>query len=279
MPSPAVNPWKFRAALHFGSAFTPLLIPDLLLTEAMRRMKPPPLRSFLLSLAFLGFGACFLTAFKPRGDRTRLRSVIDLEDTGALARRGVLQTPGVDEAILAFRKKFPQVMASPNPSYLGTSCSEDDLRRRFQALGNTIGREEALSIATKEPLLLAMQEDNLKASWEALIEEVCAGDRLEALRLVRQRPVCLVAPADGFKGKSKAEFEAVAEAEDAFRPVTNTLKEIGPEGLALGAAALGVAALGAFASKGAPAKAAKSFDKDRKTPIDKAKDPKKGTMS
>lgn len=37
--------------------------------------------------------------------------------------------------------------------------------------------------------------------------------------------------------------------EDAFRPATETLKDLGPEGVALGAAALGIAALGAMAEK------------------------------
>ena len=41
------------------------------------------------------------------------------------------------------------------PDYLGTSCSEADLRRRFQSLGETIGRQEALGLVLKEPLLLA----------------------------------------------------------------------------------------------------------------------------
>jgi hypothetical protein len=50
-------------------------------------------------------------------------------------------------------------------------------------------------------------------------------------------------------GKTLAEFEAVSQMEDAFRPATETLKDLGPEGVALGAAALGIAALGAMAEK------------------------------
>ena len=50
-------------------------------------------------------------------------------------------------------------------------------------------------------------------------------------------------------GKTLAEFEAVSQMEDAFRPATEALKDLGPEGVALGAAALGIAALGAMAEK------------------------------
>ncbi|CAK9110657.1 unnamed protein product [Durusdinium trenchii] len=192
----------------------------------------------VLSSAFeSGVALChfaLLSAMLARLRKLSLRagSVIDIEDTGPLSRRAILQSPGSDEAIAAFKKKFPQVMASPNPNYLGTSCSESDLRRRFQALGESIGREEALGLATKEPLLLAMQEENLKASWEAFLDEVCMGNRAQALRVVRQRPVCLVGPAEGFKGKTLAEFEAVAGVEETFR-----------------AAALGIAALEALGNK------------------------------
>lgn len=200
----------------------------------------------------------------------RAGSVIDIEDTGPLSRRAILQSPGSDEAIAAFKKKFPQVMASPNPNYLGTSCSESDLRRRFQALGESIGREEALGLATKEPLLLAMQEENLKASWEAFLDEVCMGNRAQALRVVRQRPVCLVGPAEGFKGKTLAEFEAVAGVEETFRPVGETLKEIGPQGLALGAAALGIAALEALGNK---AKAQGAIEKEKRRSKDSTPTP------
>lgn len=164
--------------------------------------------------------------------------------------QAILLTPGMEEAVEAFKKKFPQVMAKAKPDYLGTSCSEEDLRRRFQSLGQTIGRDEALGLVLGEPLLLAMQEENLKASWEAMLE-VAKSDRLAALRVVRKRPGALIAPAAGFKGKSLGDFEAVAQMEDAFRPATDTLKSLGPEGIALGAAALGMAALGAMGAKAA----------------------------
>lgn len=151
----------------------------------------------------------------------------------------------------AFRKKFPEVMAKERPDYLGTACSEADLRRRFQSLGETLGREEALGLVLREPLLLAMQERNLQASWKAMLDVAACDGRspAEALRVVRKRPGCLIAPAEEFKGKTLAEFEAVSQMEDAFRPATETLKDLGPEGVALGAAALGIAALGAMAEK------------------------------
>ena len=57
--------------------------------------------------------------------------------------------------------------------------------------------------------------------------------------------------------------QAVNEFEDAVRPATDTLKAVGPEGLALGAAALGLAALGAISSKGRSAKVPLE-NKDRK---------------
>lgn len=164
------------------------------------------------------------------------------------ARQGILLAPGSEEAIEAFRKKFPKVMAKERPEYLGTACSEQHLRRRFQNLADTIGREEALGLALTEPLLLAMQEENLRASWEAMLE-VAKEDREAALRVVRRRPGCLIGPKEGFKGKTLAEFEAVADLDEAFRPATETLKELGPEGLALGAAAIGMAALGAMGQK------------------------------
>lgn len=162
--------------------------------------------------------------------------------------QAILLAPGSDEAIAAFKQKFPGVMAKSSPNYLGTPCSEEDLRRRFQALGETIGRDEALGLVLREPLLIAMQEENLRSSWQAMLE-VAKQDRAEALRVVRKRPGCLIAPAEGFKGKTLADFEAVAQMEDVFRPATETLKEIGPEGVALGAAALGLAALGAMGAK------------------------------
>jgi hypothetical protein len=45
-----------------------------------------------------------------------------------------------------------QVMAKERPDYLGTACSEADLRRRFQSLGETLGREEALGLVLREML-------------------------------------------------------------------------------------------------------------------------------
>ena len=55
-----------------------------------------------------------------------------------------------------------------------------------------------------------MQEENLKASWRALLEVAATDGRTaqEALEVVRQRPGCLIAPAEGFQGKTLAEFEA-----------------------------------------------------------------------
>ncbi|CAK0812496.1 unnamed protein product [Prorocentrum cordatum] len=163
---------------------------------------------------------------------------------------GVLQVPGTDEAVAAFRAKFPKVMEKPRPDYLGTSCTEPELRARFQALGalDGVGRDSALGLVLQEPLLLAMEAESLGATWEALVR-VAEGDRLEALRVARRRPQCLLSSAAGFEGKTLREFDAVADAADQFKPVTDTLQSIGPEGVAMGAAALGVAALGALVGK------------------------------
>jgi len=173
----------------------------------------------------------------------------DVEDA-RFARMAVLQPPGLDEAVAEFARRFPKVAASDRPTYLGTPCGPAELRSRFQALGALVGRESALPLAKGEPLLLVMEEQNLRASWEALVR-VAGGDRQAALRVALTHPGCLTAPASTFEGKTLQEFESTGKVMDAFRPVTETLREIGPEGLAVGAAALGVAALGALASRGA----------------------------
>mmetsp|Transcript_55513 Transcript_55513/g.180052 ORF Transcript_55513/g.180052 Transcript_55513/m.180052 type:complete len:139 (+) Transcript_55513:116-532(+) len=100
----------------------------------------------------------------------------------------------------------------------------------------------------KEPLLLAMLAPNLQASWEALLE-VAGDDRAEALRVMRRNPACLMGQASELRTKTLRDFELAADGLDMLKPVTNVMKEIGPEGVALGAAALGFAALGALASK------------------------------
>lgn len=165
-----------------------------------------------------------------------------------VAKRAVLQVPGADEAVSAFALKFPKVVAKPRPDYLGTPCSEDQLRERYQALGALVGRDEALPLVREEPLLLAMEAYNLRASWEALLE-VAKGDRVAALRVVQRHPNCLVASSREFQGKSLDQFESMADLMQTFRPVGKKLQDIGPEGFAVGAAAFGVAALGALAAK------------------------------
>jgi len=191
---------------------------------------------------------------EPRADRPTIPQAVDVEDD-RWSRMAVLQVSGADDAVAAFTQKFPQVMSKAQPNYLGNPCGEPELRANFQALGLTIGRDEALDLVREEPLLLAMLPENLKSSWEAMLNDVARGDRNAALRVVRRRPTCLIAPADEFAGKTLKEFDAVSDATDAFKPVTDTLRDIGPEGVALGAAAFGVAALGALASKVAKDKA------------------------
>lgn len=171
------------------------------------------------------------------------------------------------EAVAAFKKKFPEVMANPDPSYLGTPVSEADLKRRFKAFSANIGCDDALDLVLGEPLLLAMQEENLHASFAALVK-IAGGDRAQAFRVALKRPACLIAPASAYEGKTLAEFDAFAEAEDAFKPFTDSLKAIGPEGVAIGAAAIGVAALGALASKNANSKAASSTEALNKRSLD-----------
>lgn len=175
----------------------------------------------------------------------------------------VLQVPGVDEALAAFARKCPKVVASAEPSFLGTPCAESDLRARYQAFGLLVGRDEALPLVEEEPLLLAMLEPNLKASWEALLY-VAGGDRSEALRVLRRNPACLISDATQLRTKSLRDFEAAADGLDAIRPVTDALRDIGPEGVAVGAAAFGVAALGALASKVAADRARLDGDSESK---------------
>jgi len=162
--------------------------------------------------------------------------------------RAVLQEPGAEEALAAFAKKCPKVVASAEPNFLGNPCTEADLRTRFQLLGSLVGRGEALPLVEEEPLLLAMLAPNLQASWEALLE-VAGDDRTEALRVMRHNPACLMGQASELRTKTLRDFELAADGLDMLKPVTNVMKEIGPEGVALGAAALGFAALGALASK------------------------------
>lgn len=174
----------------------------------------------------------------------------------------VLQVPGSEEAVRAFNMKFPKVAASSNPSYLGTPCGERELRRRFQLLGSLVGRDNAIPIATKEPLLLAMQDQNLEASWEALVY-VAKGDRNAALQVVRRHPNCLIAPASDIRQKSLQEFEEVAKVIEGTEPFMDSLRSIGPEGLAVGAAAVGIAAIGALANKVANRKEAPPINKQQ----------------
>lgn len=162
-------------------------------------------------------------------------------------------------------------MAKSEPNYLGTPVSEDDLKRRFKAFASSIGCDDALDLVLGEPLLLAMQEENLQASFAALVK-VANGDRAQAFRVALKRPACLIAPASAFEGKTLAEFDAFAEAEDAFKPFTDSLKAIGPEGVAIGAAALGVAALGALASKTASSEMASNTEALKKRPLDSMQD-------
>lgn len=153
------------------------------------------------------------------------------------------------EALVAFRQRYPEVMKKEEPNYLGTPVGEEDLARRFRAFVVVVGSvDEALDLVSEEPLLLAMQKDNLKASLEAFVK-VAGGDRKAALQVARRRPACLIAPASSFEGKTLAEFEAVAEMDESFKPITESLRSVGPQGLAMGAAALGFAALGAVAAK------------------------------
>jgi hypothetical protein len=58
-------------------------------------------------------------------------------------------------------------------------------------------------ILAPRPLLLAMQEGNLQASWQAMLDVAASDGRspAEALRVVRKRPGCLIAPAEEFKGQ------------------------------------------------------------------------------
>ncbi|CAE8708691.1 unnamed protein product [Polarella glacialis] len=181
--------------------------------------------------------------------------------------RAVLQAAGSEEAIAAFAARFPQVAASQRPDYMGTSCSKDDLRRRFQSLAACIGRDEVLDIVRAEPLLLVVQEDNIKASWLALLRIAASafvsrtaksGSNLRnldeearnaALAMVRRHPASLTCAASEIAGKSLDEFEATADLLSSFKPVGDKLREIGPEGLAAGAAVLGLGALGALANK------------------------------
>lgn len=156
--------------------------------------------------------------------------------------------PGADKALAAFADKFPKVVSSASPSYLGTPCKEADLRQRFQALALLVGREEALPLVQAEPLLLAMQEPNLRQSWLALLD-VAGGDDRAALQVLRRHPASIIAPASQIREKSLREFEATADVMQSLRPVTDTLQEIGPEGVAMGAAAFGMAALGAMAAR------------------------------
>lgn len=160
----------------------------------------------------------------------------------------MLLTPGADTALAAFADKFPKVVSSATPSYLGTPCGEADLRQRFHALALLVGREEALPLIKTEPLLLAMQESNLRESWAALLD-VAGGDASKALQVLRRHPAGIIAPASQIREKSLREFEATADVMQSLRPVANSLQEIGPEGVAMGAAAFGMAALGAMAAR------------------------------
>ena len=63
-------------------------------------------------------------------------------------------------------------------------------------------------ILALRPLLLAMQERNLQASWKAMLDVAACDGRspAEALRVVRKRPGCLIAPAEEFKGQWPRDF-------------------------------------------------------------------------
>lgn len=99
-----------------------------------------------------------------------------------------------------------------------------------------------------EPLLLAMEDQNLEASWDAMLQ-VAGGDKIGALKVVRRNPACLIAPAKDIASKTLAEFDIASDALDAFRPVTDALRDVGPGGVAVGAVALGAVALGVLAAK------------------------------
>eukprot|EP00930_Biecheleria_cincta_P096376 TRINITY_DN88235_c0_g1_i1.p1 TRINITY_DN88235_c0_g1~~TRINITY_DN88235_c0_g1_i1.p1 ORF type:complete len:384 (+),score=67.41 TRINITY_DN88235_c0_g1_i1:159-1154(+) len=201
-----------------------------------------------------------ITAVEAAAAATRLQTTAAAVEVEATAVSDAAnEAVAAYEAVAAFKKKFPEVMAKPEPNYLGTPVSETDLKRRFKAFAANVGCDDALDLVLGEPLLLAMQEENLQASFAALVK-VADGNRAEAFRVALKRPTCLIAPASAFEGKTLAEFDAFAEAEDAFKPFTDSLKAIGPEGIAIGAAALGVAALGALASKNAKSEATSSDD-------------------
>eukprot|EP00929_Paragymnodinium_shiwhaense_P001746 TRINITY_DN101987_c0_g1_i1.p1 TRINITY_DN101987_c0_g1~~TRINITY_DN101987_c0_g1_i1.p1 ORF type:complete len:286 (+),score=49.80 TRINITY_DN101987_c0_g1_i1:61-918(+) len=201
---------------------------------------------------------CYVAARGVRDVRKLRRSIAAAQgrnaDAGSVsassATRAVLLVPGADDAVAAFTRNHPAVMAKAEPNFMGTPCAESDLRERFQLLGALVGREDALPLVQREPLLLAMEANNLRRSWEALLQ-VAAGDRQAALEVARKHPNCLIADADDMRGKTLEEFKRTADMMNSARPYTDALREIGPEGIAAGAVALGAAALGAaFAKKG-----------------------------
>eukprot|EP00930_Biecheleria_cincta_P003246 TRINITY_DN104176_c0_g1_i1.p1 TRINITY_DN104176_c0_g1~~TRINITY_DN104176_c0_g1_i1.p1 ORF type:complete len:277 (+),score=37.30 TRINITY_DN104176_c0_g1_i1:31-861(+) len=196
------------------------MTPWFAISSPRRRRQRAVVVAWLSCLSCVGCLSCFLAGAVPRSPPGRC------SDRGLKAFPWEAQAnPKADEAYEALCKSFPD--AAKSGTYMGTSCSKDIVRGRFDGLCQLFGQGVALTVVEKEPFLLLGDTQSQKSSFEYLKSLETDSQKGLALDTVIKNPRLLTVPVFEYQ-RTKPSLDSLAATSGAI----DFIRPLGELGLA-----------------------------------------------